>query len=190
MTARGMMWGWNLTGVSSGAKLLAIRIGDYCDQNGQSSIDLEAACLWAGIADSGLVSAISELVAIGLVVEAERSGRLICQIPVPANADVPSSHNPLDRPGWLYIITAGGKTKVGISRDIDARIPWLQTGNPNPITVALRLPDKSYQRLRAIERETHRRLADRRVLGEWFDVGPETAIEIVHVVAKEMALAS
>ncbi len=188
MTARAMLWAWGLVGHTAAAKLLAIWIGDNADDDGNAVIGIERACEWVGISEPEFGAAICELSASGLYAGPEQRGHVSCRLPLSAIESIRTarSDGPPDVPGHLYVITAGGKVKVGISRDIDGRLAWLQSGNPAPITVALKLADKSIRRMRAIEREVHKRLADSRVAGEWFDVEPSRAIDVVNEVAKEI----
>lgn len=73
----------------------------------------------------------------------------------------------------LYVMVAeAGETlrhfKIGISSDVDRRLPSVQTGCPLPITsvMCVRVPGK--RAAKGIEGMMHWRLRDYRTSGEWF----------------------
>lgn len=70
---------------------------------------------------------------------------------------------------YVYVLqseTAGTPIKVGIARDVKARIATLQTGNPQRLRLLHVVPGDH-----VLEWNFHRRLRSGHVLGEWFD-GP------------------
>lgn len=183
MSSQAMLWGWTLVGHTPAAKLLAIWIGDCSDESGIARIAIKRACDWTGLSEADFGAALGELSISGLGVGPDEAGYVSCQVPIAVN--VPPTKREVrmrDSRGHLYVITADAKTKVGISRDVDSRLMWLQSGNPNPISVAFTLRDDSIRRLRSIEREVHLRLAEHRISGEWFDIAPTTVIGIVRAV--------
>lgn len=72
---------------------------------------------------------------------------------------------------YVYVVSAGdtGPYKVGITHSIEARICGLQTSNMRQIKVHALFKAVDAGACRLIETSVHRRLADRRVRGEWFD---------------------
>lgn len=70
---------------------------------------------------------------------------------------------------YVYVIRAGEDSpiKVGLAKDVQARMATLQTGNPRKLRVLYVLPGDL-----ELEWQLHNRLQGQRLVGEWFD-GPE-----------------
>lgn len=193
MTMQTLSWAWDLRGVTPTAKLLALYIANNAGGEFHAAIvNVGHAREFVGVEMPALRQAFEELLGRGLsVVEAlDDEDSLDCRIPLPRERRQPHApdQSRASRPGELYVVTAGGRTKIGISTDIHGRIGWLQSGNPDRIQVVLRLGG-SIGDARAVEREAHRRLTDRRIAGEWFDVtGPE-AVQVVFAVVTALGLA-
>lgn len=80
---------------------------------------------------------------------------------------------------FLYIIgTDGNRQKIGFSRDVGRRLATLQTGNPEKLKIHHfePVPEK---RVRMLERKLHRELGYKRLKGEWFDMGPTEAVQML-----------
>ncbi|MFJ1562502.1 GIY-YIG nuclease family protein [Streptomyces mirabilis] len=58
--------------------------------------------------------------------------------------------------------------KIGWSDDPERRLRGFQTGSPVPLQLLAVFEGGHY-----VEAELHRRFADKRVHGEWFDLGPD-----------------
>lgn len=67
----------------------------------------------------------------------------------------------------VYILSAGGRYKVGYSDNLGKRIKTLQTGCPWPIEVLNDIPSDQ-----DTERMLHMWLKNFRVCGEWFEFPP------------------
>lgn len=65
----------------------------------------------------------------------------------------------------IYLIQAnlGTPYKIGIARDVDARLRTLQTGNPCRLSIVNAFPGGQ-----ELEVKIHRALKDERLVGEWF----------------------
>ena len=177
-------WGLKLRGVSPAAKLLAIYIGECCTIESSVRIDIAAACEWVGLSPAEFGRALAELAVHGVDYGDRRDGYVFVQIPVKRH-DFPAPSKPKDGSGALYVVTGDGKTKIGISRQPDVRVGALQTGVPFRLSLAFSLEDKSIRRLQVIEQETHRRLASKRLSGEWFGISASDAFEMVKIVDAE-----
>ncbi len=97
----------------------------------------------------------------------------------PGKPRVPAENEPEARPAkpWVtYIVRLGdsGPVKIGKTTNVTARIAKLQTGCPEKLHV-LRVVGKN------IETELHRRYAEQRRHGEWFELAPE----LVETLTKE-----
>lgn len=68
----------------------------------------------------------------------------------------------------VYFAQAGGRIKIGWSRNVAARITQLQTGNAEPVQLVATTPGA-----RSRERQLHDQFAAARVSGEWFEATPE-----------------
>lgn len=133
-------------------------------------------------------SATAELEEVGLVRTYEIRGQLyahVCgwakhqRVDKPGKPRVPAENEPEAHPArpWVtYVVRLGesGPIKIGKAIDVDARIAKLQTGCPEKLHV-IKVIGKN------IEAELHRRFADYRKHGEWFDPAPE----LVDFFAKE-----
>lgn len=93
----------------------------------------------------------------------------------------PDRSPPIDMPGYLYVVANEGRTKIGITRSLKARVSALQTGIPTEVTLhaSYSLP---LNMARSIERAVHERLAEHRLKGEWFSITPAEAIEILEAL--------
>lgn len=83
-------------------------------------------------------------------------------------ADVLWWRNRLSDPCFVYVIRAGGPIKVGVARDVAARLATLQTGNPYVFELLAVLPGAH-----DLEWQLHDRIKDHQMQGEWFDPPPE-----------------
>lgn len=76
----------------------------------------------------------------------------------------------MSRVSYTYLIGGGGALKIGRTYGTttpESRLPMLQTGNPNKLTLLGVLGGGHH------ERELHRRFARYRLVGEWFQDQPE-----------------
>lgn len=88
----------------------------------------------------------------------------------------------------VYVIAPGpeGPTKIGYANDLVARLVTIQSGN----WVKLRVYSTTWcvgpPVAKRLEEVVHSRLIDKSMLGEWFDIDPASAIEIVQKIAAEI----
>lgn len=75
----------------------------------------------------------------------------------------------------VYFIQAdrGGPIKIGVAKDVEARLRDLQVGNPFELRVVGQIPNAG----QALERRLHSLLERHRIRGEWFWPHPE----VLHV---------
>lgn len=76
---------------------------------------------------------------------------------------------------FVYFITDGTYTKIGVAENPDQRLKMLQCGNARPLTLLFSIPifkPFGYRSNYALEVETflQRGFADSHVSGEWFDL--------------------
>jgi hypothetical protein len=64
---------------------------------------------------------------------------------------------------YIYFLLGGDKVKIGVTRDIRARIDAIRTMSPVPITLLCVIPGTPTK-----EKELHQRFAQHRAHGEWF----------------------
>lgn len=109
----------------------------------------------------------------------------------------------VDHPMVLYVVgaDADGPVKIGVTTKLPERITGLQGGSWAPLLIwafrgALKLEGgASYVRrlsafssgARALEAATHAKLSDMgfRLMGEWFDVTVEEALEVVQKIGQQ-----
>lgn len=80
---------------------------------------------------------------------------------------------------FLYVIgPLSGPQKIGISKNPQSRLRSLQTGHPSKLFLnhSIEVPD---DRVRLLERMIHQDLSHRRTNGEWFDLSPTEAEELL-----------
>jgi hypothetical protein len=84
----------------------------------------------------------------------------------------------------VYVVGAPGfPVKIGIAKDVERRLPAIQTGCPAPLKVYLFQDGLPSGAARQIEKMAHRILHDRRMAGEWFDVDWREARALVQKLA-------
>jgi N6-adenosine-specific RNA methylase IME4 len=102
----------------------------------------------------------------------ERIGEELYEALKPGRAGRAQAHNEKieeRRAGQqVYFFVDGDKIKIGVSLDPDERLKQLKTGNPG-IKMVGHAPGGL-----PVERELHKRLADKRINGEWFLFDEET----------------
>jgi len=87
-----------------------------------------------------------------------------------------SRHRTLRKRGFIYVVRAGGRVKIGFSKDVKRRISELQTFFPDELELLLATPGSI-----VIERSLHDRFKEFAIKREWF----RYAEPIAAFVAKE-----
>jgi len=153
---------------------------DYGNLRATQSLIVGSAFWGTGDSAADVESAMAELEEVGLVRTYELRGQLyahVCgwakhqRVDKPGKPRVPAENEPEARPArpWVtYVVRLGsdGPIKIGKAIDVDARIAKLQTGCPEKLQV-IKVIGKN------IEAELHKRFADYRKHGEWFEADPE-----------------
>ena len=80
---------------------------------------------------------------------------------------------------WVYLMSCGCYTKVGIAANPEARRDTLQQSNPHPVVLERKYVFQNRAYAYIAEQESHRALAPFRVRGEWFDLEVETVRPLV-----------
>lgn len=84
----------------------------------------------------------------------------------------------------VYVIGCTGQPiKIGIARDPYKRLADLQVGFPHKLQLYWSVVIAGTAAV-TVERAAHKRLAAKRLNGEWFDVDPDDAIEAIKVAAE------
>lgn len=192
MTMFGTSWAWGLTIDNAVAKLVAFRLGDACDANGFCFVAFDDLCEFACGSDSEVAAAIEFLIVhCGVIHAIGENGKKGFRLPEGARPKRLSKRilpDVSDILHHLYIVTAGdGRTKIGITSDLDQRLNGFRTSIPFEIKLAwtTRIP---VSHLRRVERATHETLAEHRIAGEWFVVTADQAERVVRSVLEEMGL--
>ena len=69
---------------------------------------------------------------------------------------------------FVYFISDGEYTKIGIAKNMNKRLSSLQVGNPKKLRIVSFVPCDTENSARKIEKHLHERLGACRVEGEWF----------------------
>lgn len=71
-------------------------------------------------------------------------------------------------PHFVYFISDGEYTKIGIANNVGQRLYSLQTANARKLSLvhSIELPDASYAQF--LEQRLHKHFVDKRAIGEWF----------------------
>lgn len=74
------------------------------------------------------------------------------------------------KPGYVYILQAGPFFKIGYSKDVDKRVSQLSTLPPFDLDLLFVIYAKNAP---SLETALHKRFADKRKNGEWFELDEE-----------------
>ncbi len=91
----------------------------------------------------------------------------------------------MDEVHWIYVFAhkseAGmvGPVKIGISKDVNARLSTIRTSCPYPIDLAYVFECQNRDIARNIEQSFHQVQSDKRTHGEWFGFEPVEAIHLL-----------
>lgn len=87
--------------------------------------------------------------------------------------------------GYIYVVGAPciQAVKIGHAANVADRVAGLQTGSPLPLIV---LWQHRTLNPKSVEDTLHKRFRDKRVRGEWFDLGPD-AVRIVRDAVRAVA---
>lgn len=88
-------------------------------------------------------------------------------------------------PGYIYLVQAGGRYKIGKATDVAKRIKSLQTGSAEAIRLIHSIPT---QRVELAEKQLHARFKAKRERGEWFDLDAEDVAWLCALTTFEPAL--
>jgi hypothetical protein len=181
VTLDSVVWANALRGISPTAKLIAIDLAGVsgAEEIGKRSVqDLaDFACCAAGDVEVALAE-------LGSVLVIEREQEEVRAI-FPTRRDEREiierrRRNELrkaQRPCHLYVISKGGKVKIGISQQLQKRLEALATSFPIALQVLL-TASGPHVAIRRAEREAHEALKDSALGGEYFDVTHERALEV------------
>ncbi len=96
----------------------------------------------------------------------------------------------------VYVIgdpTSNGPVKIGVTTDPPARLAAIRSGRgaivPNNVRLAALQILAQHPGDRLLERDLHRHYANRRLVGEWFDLHPASAEEFVHAYRSDTSSA-
>lgn len=87
----------------------------------------------------------------------------------------------------IYIVGYGNMMKVGLSRNPLNRLAQMQTGVPEELRFHYLCILPSREAAMKMEAAIHKKLAHRRVRGEWFRIDAEDAAEAAALVVRRWA---
>lgn len=94
-------------------------------------------------------------------INAEHEARRAAYVPPPP----PKKPKPPAEHGHVYFMKAGNAVKIGRSTNLRSRFKSLQTGSADAARIVKILPGGKRR-----EKEFHKRFAEYRLRGEWFDL--------------------
>lgn len=71
---------------------------------------------------------------------------------------------------FVYFISDGEHTKIGVAKNMEKRLSSLQVGNPKKLKIVSFVPCCSEHIARKIEKYLHESLSGCRMVGEWFNL--------------------
>lgn len=90
---------------------------------------------------------------------------------------------PKMRPKFIYIITSElGFLKIGIAIDVEKRRRQLSTASPVKLRIYKKFSILTKMRASSIETLIHHKLRNFRANGEWFNIAPEDAVDVIEKV--------
>lgn len=132
----------------------------YDSQGGALPIDYDRAVL--------LRDSLSEYLSAGKPLVNSRHKKAIDYLLNPPREDKKVTVPRKGRPGHVYLVECNGAYKIGIAKDLKARISSMQSGSPLPLTLihSIQTPE-----MEILEAKLHNHFAHKRFeLGEWFDL--------------------
>lgn len=88
---------------------------------------------------------------------------------------------------YVYLIQSGkdkkDPVKIGYSSDPEKRIKTLQTGNPKPLRLLMKIKCNSVKHARDLERALHEMLKGQNVLLEWFRLNRSNVMKMLNSFA-------
>lgn len=105
---------------------------------------------------------------------------------------LPKPRNPKKTPkakpttGFVYLVQAGGRFKIGITSNVQSRIKGIQTGNPDKVTLVCSV---EHPEPRKLEAELHRIFSPYRLEGEWFQLSIGQVGQCKQIMAQQGAAA-
>ena len=73
------------------------------------------------------------------------------------------------RPGFVYLLESGGRYKIGMAVDVEARIKTISQDAACPVVLVHKIPAANK---RGTEAYFHAHFAEKRLHGEWFALDP------------------
>jgi hypothetical protein len=176
VTLNSVVWANALTDISPTANLAG---GSGAEEIGRRTVadPAEFACC----ATNDVEAALIELAA---VLKIEHDGeKVLAAFPTRTDKEEISARRQREktykeqRRYHLYVISKGGKVKIGISRHLQQRLTALRVSFPLEIEVLLTVSGP-YRAIRRAEMHAHEALKDCALGGEYFDASQERALEV------------
>ena len=179
MSVECAVWAFSLTDISPLEKLIAIAMaesdGIHCP-----CASLAAICKFCNTSEDEIIVALKRLSdRFSLSCEIDPAGALHYILP-PAIERIPQASLKKGDESLccVYVIAAKTRTKIGISNNVRMRLENLQAWSPETLRVEWTGAGPRFL-IRQIEAACHQFLAEYRIVGEWFDVTPRSAIAVV-----------
>lgn len=189
MTIQATAWAARLRNISPLAKLAALGIGDGYQGEGKESVRLGWLVEFCCVEEADVRAALEELRDwhdVSFTFDGDRVSNLT--LPVVINERFSRPREPDKSLCHIYVIRSEKRTKIGIARNPAIRIESLQAWAPEHMAI-IWTASGPRDVIRWIEAACHRELAAHRIAGEWFDILPPRAIEVVKAQMAKHGLA-
>jgi T5orf172 domain len=187
MSVYDLTWALGIKGLSPIAKLILIYAGNGCDMDRMTTVRLNHLIDFCGADPVEIEDALKEIKekVIGFDYRLEGSWQYTIGLPPHAPDVIVKTEQkaPNQSHCYIYVIAAHTRTKIGISRDSSFRKDQLQAWAPETLRVVWTACG-TRNKIRQIEVAAHIELAPLNLGGEWFDVSPDHAVNVVKEIMK------
>ena len=92
-------------------------------------------------------------------------------------------------PSSVYIIKeeSNGYYKIGVSKNVQARLKQLKTGNPNKLTIIYEKAFPDERTAYRIESKCHRMMEEKCIYREWFELSKDDLNEVIQYLNQKIA---
>jgi hypothetical protein len=188
MTMFGHSWGLNLVGVTPVAKLIAIYIGDSCNQDAQGRASISDLASWCGVKPRLVLGALAVLErrcgVIWRLVDADA-----VEYQLPGDALPPKRDRNQQRHEGkltLYVMTGRHGVKVGITTNLQERVYSLRNAMLDDTVTAKWSATAPTSIVRRAEMRAHASLKAKLIRNEWFTASVDEAIAAASEALRRM----
>lgn len=94
----------------------------------------------------------------------------------------PKAEEAWEVPASVYIMSAGGRIKIGLASDVAKRQKQMQNGSPARVELLAHRQFGTRLSAKDVEGRLHRKFSRRRLWGEWFSGDPASMIKALEAI--------